>query len=71
MEGIATIFDADFGPFPGGCIEVVDLVWKGLRHLVPNLAIVGDGLIEVVDLVWKGLRRVAFCCRAVPCELLN
>jgi len=40
-----------------GQIEVVDLVWKGLRPV--------DGLseaillprIEVVDLVWKGLRH--------------
>ena len=37
-------------------IEVVDLVWKGLRH--STLLHGSYGLsIEVVDLVWKGLRQ--------------
>jgi len=40
----------------GQAIEVVDLVWKGLRHEV-FYCIHNFLLIEVVDLVWKGLRH--------------
>jgi len=39
-------------------IEVVDLVWKGLRHYNPALARAANDRIEVVDLVWKGLRHL-------------
>jgi len=38
-------------------IEVVDLVWKGLRHVLCTFPIKLQ-FIEVVDLVWKGLRHV-------------
>ena len=38
-------------------IEVVDLVWKGLRHLTGGTDLQFYKTIEVVDLVWKGLRH--------------
>jgi len=38
-------------------IEVVDLVWKGLRQGLPVPGRGSCRLIEVVDLVWKGLRH--------------
>jgi len=37
-------------------IEVVDLVWKGLRQLPTSKKAALVLRIEVVDLVWKGLR---------------
>jgi len=37
-------------------IEVVDLVWKGLRQGIAKSGDFVAILIEVVDLVWKGLR---------------
>jgi len=56
LEGIATVL-----ALPGGGtvprIEVVDLVWKGLRQEHDFTVPVSDVFIEVVDLVWKGLRR--------------
>jgi len=38
-------------------IEVVDLVWKGLRQSETVTDTSVNGGIEVVDLVWKGLRQ--------------
>ena len=38
-------------------IEVVDLVWKGLRQSRLYSCCLWVGIIEVVDLVWKGLRH--------------
>jgi len=43
---------------PTNVIEVVDLVWKGLRHCYDALFRGVVAVIEVVDLVWKGLRHV-------------
>ena len=37
-------------------IEVVDLVWKGLRQSIGAFVEQPFAQIEVVDLVWKGLR---------------
>jgi len=39
-------------------IEVVDLVWKGLRLFIRWAAPLAAPPIEVVDLVWKGLRHL-------------
>jgi len=57
LEGIATVVVS--GPASGNHdIEVVDLVWKGLRHFVVGFERIEINDIEVVDLVWKGLRHV-------------
>ena len=44
-------------PRPVSAIEVVDLVWKGLRLPTIVTEVSACSLIEVVDLVWKGLRQ--------------
>ena len=61
MEGIATSL-LTFKENPPLGIEVVDLVWKGLRQAFPVTNTIGSFPIEVVDLVWKGLRHF---CRGV------
>jgi len=56
LEGIATVGVQHFSDYLPR-IEVVDLVWKGLRPGSGTTGAAPFGVIEVVDLVWKGLRQ--------------
>jgi len=58
LEGIATPLSAPVTALSFSVIEVVDLVWKGLRQSTAEHRPPEPPWIEVVDLVWKGLRHV-------------
>ena len=72
MEGIATLPGVPRGKF-SIIIEVVDLVWKGLRLAWAAFGAAFGAIIEVVDLVWKGLRQLGWILRGLqyPIEVVD